>query len=297
MAKICKRLNVPHPGQGFWAKKQAGYHVDIPKLPPLKNGQQTEVYIRPKEKLPPQPREPENPELEALINFEKLLANKITVPAYLSSPYPLILQTKEILKKREPDKYGRAWSYAMILDEKIYFCIEESSRRIEREPTKKEKQDRERWPSLYTSILYEYIPSGILTLKINNGDGGSFQKVWTDGKKRRLEDCLNEFIIGLYRMAFREKEFRREQEERHRRWQEEQRHREEQERLYQEEQERIKALENEVNNWHKSRQIRYFIHAYRESIINKHAQIEPGSELDRWLTWAGRYADELDPIR
>lgn len=35
LAKICRRLNVPLPGRGYWAKKRAGQPVTIPKLPPL----------------------------------------------------------------------------------------------------------------------------------------------------------------------------------------------------------------------------------------------------------------------
>ena len=33
LAKVCKKLNIPRPGLGYWAKKAAG--KPIPKRPPL----------------------------------------------------------------------------------------------------------------------------------------------------------------------------------------------------------------------------------------------------------------------
>jgi hypothetical protein len=36
LAKICKKLNIPRPGLGYWAKKSAGKNVGKPPpLPPL----------------------------------------------------------------------------------------------------------------------------------------------------------------------------------------------------------------------------------------------------------------------
>ena len=36
LAKVCKKLKIPRPGLGYWAKKAAGEHVrKRPPLPPL----------------------------------------------------------------------------------------------------------------------------------------------------------------------------------------------------------------------------------------------------------------------
>ena len=37
LAKQCKRLKIPLPGLGYWAKVQAGKNVTRPKLRPLPN--------------------------------------------------------------------------------------------------------------------------------------------------------------------------------------------------------------------------------------------------------------------
>jgi hypothetical protein len=41
----------------------------------------------------------------------------------------------------------------------------------------------------------EYVPTGIFTLAIVG------RRVWRDGKRRRLEDCLNDFVASLYATA------------------------------------------------------------------------------------------------
>jgi hypothetical protein len=45
LAKMCRRLNVPMPGRGYWAKKVAGHEVSRRPLPPLKSGQSTEHMV------------------------------------------------------------------------------------------------------------------------------------------------------------------------------------------------------------------------------------------------------------
>ena len=83
LAKVCKRLNVPRPGRGFWARKKKGCSVTIPPLPPLKIGQLTEVLM--KHSAKPPPLESMSPELKALITFEGLAENRISVPDGLAS--------------------------------------------------------------------------------------------------------------------------------------------------------------------------------------------------------------------
>jgi hypothetical protein len=45
LAKVCRRLNVPRPPRGFWAKKQAGHKVQRPRLPTLPAGEAEEILI------------------------------------------------------------------------------------------------------------------------------------------------------------------------------------------------------------------------------------------------------------
>src|SRR5262245_62845586 len=43
LAKICRKLDVPLPGRGFWARKEAGHEDERPPLRPLREGQEEEI--------------------------------------------------------------------------------------------------------------------------------------------------------------------------------------------------------------------------------------------------------------
>lgn len=58
----------------------------------------------------------------------------------------------------------------------------------------------------------------------------------------------------------------------------------------------FRDLEAEVSAWEKSRQIRAYVRAVTEAAIRKYGHIQKGSDLDRWLAWAGEQADRIDPI-
>jgi hypothetical protein len=38
LGKICKKLNVPRPGRGYWVKIKHGKTLERPPLPPVKAG-------------------------------------------------------------------------------------------------------------------------------------------------------------------------------------------------------------------------------------------------------------------
>ena len=40
LGKVCRKLRVPLPGRGCWARKRAGQTLKRPALPPLKKGEQ-----------------------------------------------------------------------------------------------------------------------------------------------------------------------------------------------------------------------------------------------------------------
>jgi hypothetical protein len=46
LAKMCRRVGVPVPGRGYWARVTAGQKPKRVKLPPLKKEQQSEVHAR-----------------------------------------------------------------------------------------------------------------------------------------------------------------------------------------------------------------------------------------------------------
>ena len=259
LRKICKKLNIPLPPQGYWIKLQYGKADPRPALPPAQENEDTvERWIG---RDMPELDEAEKTKFQKLIDFEKNAKNLIRVSAVLRNPHPYIQQTREVLKNAKKDEYGRLWkwrakyldisvspkelgralrimdalikalerrnfkvtidenvyrnqdeTYVTILGEKIRFRIQEPSNKRDREPTAQEKKDGYRgYPR------FEFFPSGKLSLMINEYTRG--RKTCEDGKKQRLENCLNDFVIALIRVAEKDRARRleREREERERR--------------------------------------------------------------------------------
>lgn len=180
-----------------------------------------------------------------------------------------------------------------VMGETLEIRLEEPVTKVERELTPIQKQEQLQYPWRYDK--YEYVPSGKLTLKINEWLDGVRQN-WSDGKKQRLEDSLNSFIIGLIWAAEKKKVIRIEREERERLWREQEEVRRRKAEEIQREKERIQGLLREAEGWHKSQQLRAYIEAVRQEAIRKQGFINTGSELDIWLKWATQQADRLDPL-
>jgi hypothetical protein len=45
LSKVCRKLSVPTPGRGYWARKRAGWEEKAPPLPPLPDGQPAEITV------------------------------------------------------------------------------------------------------------------------------------------------------------------------------------------------------------------------------------------------------------
>ena len=183
-----------------------------------------------------------------------------------------------------------------VMDEIIEFALNEDLNRTERKLTSAQMKEKEKHPWMYSIQEYDYSPNGILYLRIKNDDSLNTRKTWSDGRRQRLEECLNSFVGGLAKAAIAIKHLRTERERRELRWQEEKRQREESERIRRENEEKMKILDREVESWQRSQQIRSYIEAVKKWGIQKYGEIKPDSKLYEWLTWATKQADRLDPL-
>ncbi len=95
-----------------------------------------------------------------------------------------------------------------VEEEPIEFGIEERFKRIDHPD-----QKNSRLKSWQQRRQYRYIPTGSLFLRINAWDVDGLQKTWSDGKTAMLERYLNDFLIGLTRVAEATKARRLKQEE------------------------------------------------------------------------------------
>jgi len=49
LAKVCRKLVIPLPGLGYWARRQAGQKLSRPPLPPVDHGVRLRKTSPPKE--------------------------------------------------------------------------------------------------------------------------------------------------------------------------------------------------------------------------------------------------------
>jgi hypothetical protein len=330
LRKICRRLNIPLPPQGYHLRKYKGLKSP---LPPAKNG--IIEYVA--HLYQPNQSEAEVSSVAVLIpeiSFEEQSENRIIVPAQLNSPHPLIAEAKRQLKKDRPDSYGRLSTYrnsgcnisvfpgsvdrslrimnaifkamakrgylgsvdklnhspvVKVLDEPINFRLAERAHQVRHVPTAEELLKKKR--GLYfTNPAFDYSATGELTLSIT--DVYNNEKVCLDNKRGKIEEKLNAFIISLIKRALQMKDERahRQQEEKNRREREQQQW--EREIQMRKEKERVDILMQQCNAWHESQNLRAFINATNE----KYSPIDPDGELAKWLIWAIRQADRLDPL-
>ena len=93
LAKTCRRLEVPVPPMGYWAKLQAGKPVSKFPLPAAKPMTTTETVIH---RTPPAPKPPSRtPELQARIDAELVACAPVKLPKSLSNPHPIIRRWME----------------------------------------------------------------------------------------------------------------------------------------------------------------------------------------------------------
>jgi hypothetical protein len=333
LAKICKKLKIPVPGRGYWATNRQKkkpllpslrgipdsvihkIRHDIPQNEKAENDevqslisfeQQPENLIRVPEKLysPHQ--------LVALTKQSLKMAHASTYGSPRIFPekcldvrickgsidramriYDALIKAFEKRGFNITINKSTGVTTVTVMGEPLEIRLEEPVAQVERELTKEEKKKVLQGGWVYNRYVHR--PSGRLILKINEWLDG-LRKNWSDGKKYRLEDILNLFIIGLIKAAARSKERILEREKR----EQERRAREEQIRLkaeqIQREKEKIQGLMRNAEAWYKSQQIRSYIDAVRQTVTQKHGSIVAGSEIDEWLSWATQQADRLDPL-
>ena len=182
----------------------------------------------------------------------------------------------------------------MIAGEAECLALEEASQRKVHWSTDAEKA-RTRRLGYSTAPMYDFVPSGVMTVQISTAtyrDG--VRSLWKDGKTRRVEDCLNEVMAGLYRSSHSAAIKQRKSELRQQRADEENARRE----LLREERlaalEQLEELEAQTDAWSRARRLRAFIAAY--DVANRGADGHLGQDASAWIDQALRHADRIDPL-
>lgn len=100
LKKRCKKLQIPLPHRGYWAKKRFGKEPPRPLLCPYSGPEQVEFRLKKSINRPVDCEQLKK--AQACIAFEKDIKNKICVSSSLRSLHTLVAETKKILSQYKP---------------------------------------------------------------------------------------------------------------------------------------------------------------------------------------------------
>lgn len=331
LGKACRRYEIPVPPRGYWARKAAGQKLRQAPLPPSKSGNETVTLLG--SSRPDEATEKQSPAKHPLFAFETHSENKVGVSDNLRLKHLAILQTREFwaAQKRGEVHYGdsklprlnvqvskKMLSRALrilqalftaleerghkvaatkegktiltVLDESLEVSLREPSKQVRHIPTAQEIADATRY-SWSRPAPYDLVSSGVLVLNIENVWG--LRHSWKDGKTQRLEETLNDVIVGLLECAFQKKAQREEQDRERRRAEEQERRREVARQRHRQERARIWRFSRlrDACKQHED------LHGFLEQLRSSAGAVGQKTELGQWLEWAAGYVKQIDPLR
>ena len=189
------------------------------------------------------------------------IANALII-ALESRGYTVLLAKKDV-NPTEPAYWHRFANWepstnvqVSIMEERFGFGLSELVDKVPHTPTREEQRRIDR-SGRYGIPQYDHVPSGKLSLWLNMPDLG-LRGTWSDGKKQRVESCLNTFIVTLIKAAHGIKIARaKEQRENEERQAEEKRRKAYQEWRY-EEDKRVRRLDEQLTAWKRAEEVRVY---------------------------------------
>jgi hypothetical protein len=186
----------------------------------------------------------------------------------------------------------------MVVDgETLGFSLEETARRERYQPTPAEKRALAKDPYYRWRLPSDtFTPSGVLSLKLESRWWSrGLRCTWTDGKRQRVEDRLNQFIATAYKSAAQKKADRIRSEIEARERAERERQREILKQQIVHEQGRVDVLTEQAKAWQAAQQLRDYVQAARSAGYYAQSAITDGLDLNAWCDWALDQASRLDP--
>ncbi|MHB8870443.1 MAG: hypothetical protein ACYC6T_17905 [Thermoleophilia bacterium] len=99
LGKTCRKMAIPLPGRGYWAKKKAGKAPPQPPLPALPSGIPDVLDVQ--GATPPRTERTASPETEARMAEEEAKEATIFVSEELTRPHPLVREARRLLGRRK----------------------------------------------------------------------------------------------------------------------------------------------------------------------------------------------------
>ncbi len=331
LAKICRRLQVPYPGRGYWARKAAGQKVTQVPLPAAPERVPLQVRIAPSLPAPPPPRLPT--ELEVKLAAARELTSNITVPERLARPHPVIARWTEERKRQREEARRSTWRsisdvpdfsaidrrrhrfldalfkalgqhafktktgersevYLEVERERVEFELREKYRQVRRPLT----DDEKKWGfNPDRPWRQEMQPSGMLTFTIKTHLESGLTHAWIDKPDRPIEAQLPDIVATLLVAGPILKERRRQHEEAEKRRLETERRRYDEQQRRQKDDNRWKHFVGYAHRWREAEIARRFLAALEGKLENDGATID-GRPASEWVEWARDRLAKYDPL-
>lgn len=327
LTKRCKRLGIPYPGLGYWARLAAGQKIKRPKLPPPpKNLRPWELAItfkkQPEPALREEPRdEPPPPD--------------VIVRDALRSPHPAVERLRHELAQAQVNHNGllrvsatRATGTALkigsdsvkrtlrVLDA-LFNALEKRGHEVKLDGVGYDRVlelsvivDGEcvrmtvdetvgRRPHVPTEAEIENNKRWGARIPKNDGyPSGQLTlqvrpgRSWADSKVARLEDLLGRVVVDIELAPEAIRRARAEAAQRQAEWEAAERRRLRTQRLNWYQHELARAFERMVNDWRKAQDLQAFVVALEQRIGT--AKLDAMTE--RWLASVKRHARAVDPV-
>jgi hypothetical protein len=321
LAKICKKLDVPIPGRGYWARVTNGQKVKQPKLPKARAGTRTEYTIAKHEpRMVTAPVEvPDVPVSDSLAGAHpivKRIKTELTRSGrggdYLrgnreaafsvtkSSQHRALLILDALLRALEgrghnaqfdvpkDAEWGAYKLSVKIGDEAIELCVAEPTQATKHEIPEASSKAEE----ILARLTRPRTPTPSGRLRFRAREGYSSTRSWSDGATRTLEDILGRIVIALEDFSRQVHAERLEREESNRRWKEEQKRQQVPKVLRNYENALAEQLLDAVERFQSAKAIREFVRAAERASV----AAEKVDAVRQWLAWASDWAERLDPL-
>ena len=153
------------------------------------------------------------------------------------------------------------------------------------------------------------VPSGRLAVSVDVNrcrgyNRGGLRFRWSDGARQRIEDHIKDFVVAAAQIAsamkVQQDEWAKWEQERNaerERAAEAERRRLDMVAKIKGEQKRVDELMGEAEAWQDCRRLRDYIEAVRMKALAQGKDVGADSETGKWLAWAEKQADRLDPLK
>lgn len=318
LRKICIRQNIPIPKAGHWQKIQFGKKITQIPLP-ISDLKEQIITLNIRSENEKSTTKELSPLSILKAEIEEQLKSKLNVPDKLSNPDKLIISARDRFNTKDTyrDK-GRISSGRDVLDitvakenipralrlmDTLIKALKERNHVVKVNDFKtsvvvnsisiaislREKTKRITKESKYSWDNYDYVPAGLLIIKI---DESYRAKDFIDGKLP-LEKQLFSIIASIELLAIKELEWKEECRKSQEKRELEEKIRKEYEKRQEKDLEAFASTLKKAKRWHKAVNLRNYINEVESKAIDNNNLTD---EIKTWLIWARKKADWYDPF-